>query len=192
MRHLPLSFRVLSVDPGNNMGICISEIDVSQRTLKVLEVITVVVDKAIRLNDYQRLARYTKRELAEPYLSQVLTELLERYDVDCVVYEAAYNSKSLNAYESLLFYGRVINKVSLQYDWDLLIQSISPSSVKKINGVQGTSSDKDLVTEAVRNNSQIILPDHIDLDELSEHAIDSIAIAYCVLHDLMDSLPPLR
>lgn len=192
MRHLPVSFRVLAVDPGNNMGICVAEIDAVQGTLTVVDVITIVVDKVIRLNDYQRITRYTKRELAEPYVTTVLTELLENNDVDCVVYEAAYNSKSLTAYESLLFYGRVINNASLAYDWDILIQSISPSSVKKMNGVRGNSSDKTLVTEAVRNNPAIVLPSYIDLDELSEHAIDSIAIAYCVLYDLVNSLSPLR
>ena len=172
------------------MGICIGEIDGRTRTLRVIESITLVIDKAIKVNDYQRYARFTKHELIEEYLAKVLGDLLVHYDIDAVVFEAAYHSVSLIAYESLLFYGRVIRRISSDYDWDLLIESKSPSTVKKVNGVNGKSSDKNLVTEAVRANSNIIIPDSINLDNLTEHAVDAIAIAYSVVYDLAEALPP--
>lgn len=192
MRYNPPNFRLVSIDPGNNMGICISEVNVARRTLEVIEVFTLVVDKAIRHNSYERHIRYTKKELVEHYLTNVLDELLNYYDIDAIVYETAYVSRSLAAYESLMFYGRVIKKVGLAYDWDLMIESKTPSNIKSINGILGTSSDKSLVTEAVRNNKSILLPEHVELDELTEHAIDAIAIGYTVVFDLTRSLPTPR
>lgn len=183
-------FRVLSVDPGNNMGICVAEIRGDTGTLLIIDAITVVVDKALKFNGDERWNRFTKQELAEFLLDDIISELLHHHSIDAVIYEGAYHAASLNAYESLLFYGRVITKIAKEYDWDILIESKTPSNVKRLNGAKGDSGDKTLMTRAVRANPRIIFPDTIKLDDLTEHAIDAIGIAYCVLHDLVETLPP--
>lgn len=190
MSPFPPLFRVLSVDPGNDLGICIGEIDGALGTLRVIEVLTVVVDKALKLNDDARWMRFTKQELTEFFLDDVLSELLHRHNVDAVIYEGAYHAASLKAYESLLFYGRIITKIAKEYDWDILIESKTPSNVKRLNGAKGDSGDKTLMTKAIEANPKIILPDTVKLSDLTEHAIDSIGIAYCVLHDLVEAMPP--
>lgn len=191
MRQHPLPFTIMAIDPGNNMGICIAEIDGATQTLKVIESITLVIDKALKFNDYTLWQRFTKWELTEFYLDDVLTPLLNHHNVDAVIFESAFHAASIVAYEALLFYGRVIKDVSMEYDYEILIESKTPSNIKKINKVDGRSGDKNLMTDAVRNNPQIILPEHIVLDDLTEHAIDAIAIAYSVVHDMVEALPPL-
>lgn len=189
MRYSP-SFNLLSIDPGSGFGICISHIDGMTGTMTVIDSISLTIDKAVKLNDDTRWARFTKQELIAFYLDDVLTPLLNEHSIDAVIFEAAFHAVSMVAYESLLFYGRTITSISKAYDWDILIESKTPSNVKKLNAVNGTSGDKDLMTKAVRANPRIIIPDHIVLDDLTEHAVDAIAIGYCVLHDLMEAIPP--
>ncbi|MOA47364.1 hypothetical protein D3C78_1699920 [compost metagenome] len=64
----------------------------------------------------------------------------------------------------------------------MFLEKIDPSTVKKAIGVPGNSSDKELVRKAVYALPNLENLSDRELDSLSEHAIDSIAVAhwYCV------------
>lgn len=192
MLYLPPKFNVLSIDPGNNMGITISEFDMTNKEMHIIECYTLVVDKVLRTKTFDQLNTFDSKELIREWLEDTLIDLMVEYDVDMVVYEAAYHSKSLNAYESLLFYGRVIKEATRQYDWYVDCTSITPSSVKKNIGVKGNSNDKDLVKKAVLSTESIKFDRRIDCDSLTEHAFDSVAIGYYAFSDLIRALETKR
>lgn len=176
-------FNVLSIDPGNNMGVVVSRMDTHQNTMSVLFAKTLVIDKAIRYDNPEMVARLSKDERKAIYLTKYLTGLIRAFNVDAIIYEAGFMARSVNAYKSLIFYGECIRKIALDYDWDMLVQSISPSRVKSLLGVVGTSDDKELMREGIRNHSNITLLNGICLDDLTEHAVDAIAIGHVSLFE---------
>lgn len=189
MNHIP-EFTMLGIDPGGNMGICIARVNPRQQTLTVLEAFTLVMDDCIKVFPEHLHSTLDKRSLIDRYLTRKLTNLLEHYAIDHVVYEAAYNSRSLIAYDSLMFYGGVIRKVVTGFDFDLSVESVAPSKVKSSIGVKGNSGDKDAVRRAVASCNAIELTDGVTLAELTEHAVDAIAIAHYAFKECIQQLPP--
>lgn len=179
-------FTLLSIDPGNNLGLAISVINPLDKTMTVVFSITLISDKAIRYDGNERVLTLSRNERRERYLRPIITQLLEQYNVDAVIYESAFVAKSIVAYDSLKFYGDFIRRCSQDYYWDILLQTVSPSKVKKILGVAGNSGDKDLMTSAVANHPSIIFSDGINVADMTEHAIDAIAIGYVVLHEYIE------
>lgn len=176
-------FTVLSIDPGNNMGIAISRIYPLQGTMEVLFSTTLVIDKVTRYDNHEIKLRRSNYERREAYLYPVLTQFMREYNVDAVIYESGYNAKSIIAYEALTFYGACIRRCAQDFDWDILIQQVAPSRVKSLIGVVGGSKDKSLIPAAIASKSDIILSEGIVLADLTEHAHDAIAIGYVVLSD---------
>lgn len=184
MTNMPL-LTVLAIDPGNNMGLSVCRIDFNARTITVLFTHTLVIDKVIRYDSHDVQLSATKEARRARYLEPILTQILEQWNVDAVIYESAYSSKSLIAYEALKFYGEVIRHCAQSYYWDILLQTVAPSKVKKVLGVKGNSGDKDLMTQAVFNHPAIKFADNVDINAMTEHAIDSVAIGYFMLHDFI-------
>lgn len=178
MRFYPPDFNIMAIDPGANMGITIATISMTDQIMWVVDSFTLVIDDCIGLSYSARNDTYTKRQQVQAYLERRLTQLMNRYDVEHVIYEAAYNRRSLVAYDSLVFYGNTISNICHHYDFDVSYESVAPSRVKTNIGVTGNSGDKGAVRQAVRRHPHIQLPPELLLDDLTEHAVDSIAIAY--------------
>lgn len=188
MRFIPPDFNVLAIDPGTNMGITVVTISMADKHMYVKDSFTLTMDEATRANLIHREEVLTRRHSIRDYLQHKLTRLLDRYDIDHVIYEAAYNSRSLVAYDSLVFYGNTISDVCHYYDFDLTYESITPSQVKTNIGVKGNSGDKEAIRNAVARCADIELPQWLHLEDLTEHAVDAIAIAYVAYQQCLRSL----
>lgn len=188
MRFIPPDFNVLAIDPGANMGITVVTISMADKRMYVKDSFTLTMDEATRANLIHREEVLTRRHSIRDYLQHKLTRLLDRYDIDHVIYEAAYNSRSLVAYDSLVFYGNTISDVCHYHDFDLTYESITPSQVKTNIGVKGNSGDKEAIRKAVARCTDIELPQWLYLEGLTEHAVDSIAIAYVAYQQCLRSL----
>lgn len=188
MRFIPPDFNVLAIDPGANMGIAVVTISMADKRMYVKDSFTLTMDEATRANLIHREEVLTRRHSIKDYLQHKLTRLLDRYDIDHVIYEAAYNSRSLVAYDSLVFYGNTISDVCHYYDFDLTYESITPSQVKTNIGVKGNSGDKEAIRKAVVRCADIELPQWLHLEDLTEHAVDAIAIAYVAYQQCLRSL----
>lgn len=188
MKPMTPLIRVLSIDPGSNMGVCISTMNTKSKLMLVQEAFTIRLDKYLACVDEELLSVRKRQDIIHDGVITLLTNLMNHHQVDVVVYEAAYVARSLVAYDSLTMYGRAITKAALAYDWDIKIDTVAPSRVKKVVGAVGNKHDKDLVTQAILRNPNIQLPDYLDKEILTEHAWDAIAIGYCVYDDLMRNL----
>lgn len=178
----------MGIDPGSNTGVTIAYADINTHLCTILDSYTINIDSMMRNVPDTKLLTTSKRYLIDQYLSDNLITAMRRYDVEHVIYEAAYSRVSLLAYESLLYYGDVIRKSVNRYNWDVLSESVPPSVVKKNVGVSGNTGDKTLVKNAVLSHPCIIIPDNINTNTLTEHAIDSIAIAWYGAKSVFDTV----
>lgn len=187
LHNLP-NFYVMSIDPGANLGISISRVDVNNKQMVVVMSTTVYIDKLLRnLPEIEQLV-FSRQTLIDKHVGRLLLAYMELFHVDHVIYESAYSSVSITAYTSLLMYGKLIDKVAMQYDPFISVESVAPSAVKRCIGVKGNSGDKTLVRQAVLSHPDIAFDHAVDIDGLSEHAFDSIAMGYYAISTLIDRL----
>lgn len=181
----PTVFTVLAFDPGNNTGIAVCSIDVTTRVMTVIFSQTLVIDKVIRYDSYEIQASMNKEERRKRYLRPIISQLLEYYSVDAVIYESAFVGKSIVAYDALKTYGEIIRECAHDYYWDMMIQKVSPSKVKTVIGAVGKKDDKNQMTIAVANHPAIRFAEGINIADMTEHAIDAIAIGYVALFEFI-------
>lgn len=67
------------------------------------------------------------------------------------------------------------------YNPDLSLEKIDPSSIKKAVGVSGSSGDKLAMARAIKNIPELydVLVD--DIDTMDNNAVDAVAVTYCSL-----------
>lgn len=176
--YVPPEFKILAIDPGANMGISIISINLVEQEMMVLDSFTVTSSQLMSMYNDTEIMVLGKKPVLKHEICRLLTRLIDIYDIDHVIYEAAYNSVSLVAYDSLVFYGNCIMEAVRHCDSDVTYESVPPSRVKTSIGVKGNSGDKSAIYNAVKEADTIKLGDGVDLDELTEHAIDSIAIGH--------------
>lgn len=173
----PLTVRVLSIDPGNNMGITVSELDFNTQLQTVLFCNTFDIDKVKRRfeNDYIALgSNAVNRTHAIKYL---VGGLLNDYQPDVVICEAAFLGRFPQAFASLCLCLNAIETAVFDYDYDVGFYTFDPPTVKVAMGVYGKSKEKDDMRNALLKNTRI--KSEQDLTLLDEHAVDSICVGHC-------------
>lgn len=177
-------YRILSIDPGTDtLGVSVIEVDLVTRIPAVIEVLTFKSGKNVRL--YPELednfgTRYTKLEIHR----QCLVKLIYSYRPDIVICESPYLGRFPNAFEALIQCLGMIQSAVSEYDPWLVLETIDPSTVKKIVGVKGKGSLKDVVKECVLNLRGLENRSGKDLTLCDEHSIDAIAVGCYKLHTL--------
>jgi len=168
---------IISIDPGiNNCGISVID---NENQFKVIE--SVLVKNARKFTDAEKLveAVYGNRTVKVQAIINKLEELYAKYpNVTMLTIEAPfYNALTPVAYGSLL---EVI--FSIKYTFilkhNLQFKLIEPLLVKKLFTNQHMAS-KEVIKQFLISKKQdgSIMID-IDIETLSEHEIDSIAIAF--------------
>ena len=169
-------YTILGLDPGNNLGIGV--LQVSTETNEILDVTsqTLVLDKYVEDETYNvMLARVQK-------LHNVVTHLNTIYQPLVVSLEAAFmNSRFPKSVIQLSQYVNTIELASrLSNPWCRILK-YPPKYIKSVVGAGGTADKNDM------KNNLLKIPEisnKIDLNLLSEHAIDSLSIAYVTYKEL--------
>ncbi len=86
-----------------------------------------------------------------------------------------YNSRMPAAFGSLVKTLEYIKNACMLYDSHMLFSTIDPSTAKKTIGVSGGSKDK---MDMLRGLEKLDFYKKIHFEEITEHAVDSVAIAY--------------
>lgn len=172
-------FNIMSIDPGSNLGISILHVDSNLLTINNINPMTILRDIKI-YNDPNVCSasdRYTR--LKRQY--EIITSLLYQHRPSYIVSEAPfYNPRMPNAFSALVEVMHVIRTAVNDFDPYLTLDTIDPSSVKKCIGANGISS-KDAVKLALLQHTELYPLVHDIFNYLDEHAIDSIAVGYCLL-----------
>lgn len=169
--------KLISIDPGVNF--CgISVIDTSKDTFKVLE--TLLVNNNRKLPpEYRNLETTLDSRTAKIVrICDIVRKYLEKYGAEKVVIESPfYNALTPPAFSSLL---EVINTVKYLavYPKRVSVTMVDPKTVKMMFTTKG-NANKELMRETLADkiSKKEVLMD-IDLEGISEHEVDAIAIAY--------------
>lgn len=181
MKSNDITYRVISIDPGANLGITISEGDMGLTYLKPLHTETVELNKWAAKNCEEILDIYGARFARVYALRQVLSKVLRKWQPDFMVHENAFMMiRRVTAGIVLAEYVLIMRMIAYDYDPALPIFGFAPFEIKSAVKSKKLSGNKALISDALP------LLDDLDLSEVSlkgmdEHSVDSIAIGYCFL-----------
>lgn len=173
----PLSVRVLSIDPGMNMGITMSILDFNTMEQTVLFCDTFKIEKERRGYESSNVGLASNALINTHTIRKLIGDILHENQPDVVICEAAFLGRFPQAFASLCLCLNAIETAVYDYDYDVGFYTFDPPSVKVAMGVSGKSKDKDDMHKALLSNSRI--KSTIDLSLLDEHAVDSICVGHC-------------
>ena len=171
-------FTIMGIDPGSrNLGIAIFYINMY--TLEIIEIIPI----PISLNKYfvysNNRSSLTSRLF---YLRQEFKEILEAYNPVAIAIESGFiNPRMPGAVIPLASAITIMSSVIMKLDMDISIIDYPPSIIKKAVGANPLGN-KSPVFNALSRNKEI--KSIVNLDLLTEHCVDSIAIAYTMLIEI--------
>lgn len=171
-------FNIFSIDPGiNHFGLSISSVDFSTKEVLNTNTRTIHV-KEKYLNGYV-IENYGLKQAKIDYLNKIFIDFLNEYTPITVAIETPfYNMKRPAAFMPLIELLYQI-RISLR---DTLVSSnlalYQPSVIKKTIGASAVCK-KDEVREYVLKKKDFFkYIGDIDMENLDEHSIDSLAIFY--------------
>lgn len=183
------TFKIVGMDPGTmRFGYAVLEIDA--RTLKVLagRAETICAEK-LHPSEWLEQSYGARYSRVFSIGHAVMERLREDQPLGVTCESPFYSKRRPNAYGALMEVLAEIKRAVLKFDSGLCLYFKDPPSVKRSVGAK-VSKDKDFVKLAIKNNSSLSAIPFEYLDELDEHAIDAIAVAYSLLDDYQRNLFP--
>ena len=168
--------KVISIDPGNNIGLCIYSLDSTNFKIVNIETKLFVLNNLIDTDDeYKTLYRLKA-------ISNIIKNVVKTYKPMCLAFETSFlNMRFPKAVIQLSQYVGVIELTAYEADKNIKMFRYMPKYIKKNIGAGG-NADKDDMTIAVSLVEDII--EHINVKLLSEHEIDSLAIGYIAIEEI--------
>ena len=173
-------FTIMGVDPGSrNLGISIFFIDV--KTLNIVDIISI----PISLNKYNILnTSRTGLTNRLAYLESEAERIIESFNPLMIAVESGFiNPRMPGAVIPLASAISTISYAAINIDPDILIVEYPPSIIKRAIGANPIGN-KSPVFNALEKNMEIV--ELIDIYPLTEHCVDSIAIAYTALLEIRE------
>lgn len=174
-------FRIMGIDPGlNNLGIALFDINYSDKSIARIEAFTLVNDK-LKDETGLDLESHTNRTIKLMKLRNSLLNIVSNNNPYAVACESPfYSSFRPTAYAALVEVIRIIHMTIIEYNANTRFQTVEPLLVKKHIGA-GMETGKLDVKKAVSLKPELMSVLVNDLDNLDEHSIDAIAVAYTFL-----------
>lgn len=167
---------VVSIDPGNNIGLCIYSLD--PLTLKIVNIETklFVLNNIIDTEDeYKTLHRLQA-------ISNVVKNIMYVYKPMCLAFETSFlNMRFPKAVIQLSQYVGTIELTAYECNPYIKMFRYMPKYIKKNIGAGG-NADKDDMTVAISVIKDIT--EHVNIKLLSEHEVDSLAIGYLAVEEI--------
>lgn len=168
-------FKIVSIDPGNNIGISIYTIDSLDYSVKSITTHTVVLDIHVEKGPNQLTSRVY-------YLNRYFSELLEYHRPLVIVEEAAFlNNRFPKAVMQLSQYIAAVDIAIYEYSLNAKVFRYPPKYIKRFIGAGG-NADKDDMLKAVKKIPEI--NGNVDLEAITEHEIDALSIGYVFIQEL--------
>lgn len=174
--------RVMGIDPGSRtLGISIVDCYPYEQQLALNDAWTLTTEYRLRENPF-RVARVGENQARMEAIEEEILQGMQNFYPDVVIMETPYLGRLPQSFFVLTQVMTAIERAVSNYSAAMYLQKVDPSSAKKAIGVPGTSNDKELVRAAVMGLPYMENLSDRDLKELSEHAIDAIAVShyYCV------------
>ena len=174
--------KIVSVDPGNNLGMACLEVDLSTGMITAIDAHTLVIDDVIKTY-HEELLEMHGTLLARTFtIGKYLGKYCEKHEPDYGCHETAFSAhgrlkfgNSVESFAKLRESILAIKLAMMQHNPEMLIVAINPQTVKyAVVGVQ--SSDKSAVTKAILAKEDLNIT--FDTQYLDEHGWDALAIGY--------------
>lgn len=174
--------KIVSVDPGNNLGMACLEVDLSTGMITAIDAHTLVIDDVIKTY-HEELLEMHGTLLARTFtIGKYLGKYCEKHEPDYGCHETAFSAhgrlkfgNSVESFAKLRENILAIKLAMMQHNPEMPIAAINPQTVKyAVVGVQ--SSDKSAVTKAILAKEDLNIT--FDTQYLDEHGWDALAIGY--------------
>ena len=174
--------KIVSVDPGNNLGMACLEVDLSTGMITAIDAHTLVIDDVIKAY-HEELLEMHGTLLARVFtIGKYLGKYCEKHEPDYGCHETAFSAhgrrnfgNSVESFAKLRESILAIKLAMMQHNPEMLIAAINPQTVKyAVVGAQ--SSDKSAVTKAILAKEDLNIT--FDTQYLDEHGWDALAIGY--------------
>lgn len=164
------TYTIIGIDPGNNLGIGILHIDIETNNIVRIESRTYVLDNYVEEASFNVLLERNMK------LKEIVKGLVETYRPVLFCIEAAFmNSRFPKSVIQLSQYvGTIELTIRSTNPWCKILK-LPPKYIKARCGAGGNADKNDM-----RTNLQVIpvIANTIDLTFITEHGIDSLAMAY--------------
>lgn len=171
------SFTILGIDPGTNTGVSIYTLD--NDTFEIIDIFSYTIWLNNLINPLGNVRRDRLFELKNKIL-----HILQIYQPLVVAYEAPFvNNRFPKSAIYLTEYTTTLCNTINDFNSDILIYSYAPKEIKYYIGATG-KADKNDMFNAISNINEITK--FINIKELSEHSIDSLAIGYIMCKEIQE------
>jgi len=189
MLHLPeqspRTAVIVGIDPGSDkLGFCTITFDIETMQIVKTTARTLVGSKLMPSHSWaaelhgDRLVRIVA-------LKEAIIELLrEANPIQITIESPFYNSKRPMAFQALVQVLTALTEAVIEYDVWKTPFLIDPPTVKKAVGAAG-NADKFKVRDSVLALPNLFFEGPVPLEEIDEHSIDAIAVAYARLKELI-------
>jgi len=183
-----LTYRILSIDPGlANCGYSLIEYDFSSNKKHVLRFGT-ITGKSLLKNQKEMQDRFEKRHIIVWELELLLIEMITDMKPDFVAVEEPFAHLYIQAYAALVIVVQSV-RTAVRKTLGTDIYLIAPKEAKKAISQDGTSG-KGAVEDAILNNPLITIKTNKQnkIEEITEHAYDSIAVGVAFIQNQLLSI----
>jgi Holliday junction resolvasome RuvABC endonuclease subunit len=176
--------RILSIDPGSrSTGVCVMDCSPDE-TFNVLFAHTIHAAETEKKYNFMTFLlgdKFTRSFI----INKTIKKILAQYSPSMVIIEKTfYNPKSFRAFLSLFEIAISLRAAIFRTENTMPFYFIDASKVKKAMGVGGTTSDKELMREALRGKN-LKYHETISLDNLDEHSVDAICVGVAKYKELL-------
>jgi len=168
-------FNIIGIDPGNNVGITIMTID--EYTFDIVNIET----KTLILSNLAGESLIDRCIL----LNKIMLNIMYEYQPYMISMESSF--LNMRFPKAVLQLSQYINSVLLAInEWNkyCVVRNYPPKLVKRYIGAGG-NADKNQMLLTISKIDEITK--HIDVNNITEHEIDSLAICYLLLKEIKDN-----
>lgn len=173
-------FRIIGIDPGSrNLGVTIMFIDIE--TLEIMDIVPIPISlnkhNILDVNKISLISRLS-------YLRKEFERIVHAYNPIAVAIESGFiNPRMPGAVIPLASAITAMSSVIMEYDRTITIIEYPPSIIKKAVGANPIGNKSPVFNALVANSE---FEELVNLEVLTEHCVDSIAIAYTMLLDIRE------
>ena len=169
----PSWYNIVGIDPGNNLGISVLSVDIETNSIVNIDSMTYVLSNYVEEDSFNSLLDRCCK------LQDIVSNVISAYRPVFLGIEAAFmNSRFPKSVMQLSQYVGTIELAVRNTDPWVRMMKYPPKYVKSQCGAGGEANKLDMMSNLKRIPE---IANMIHLDGLTEHAIDSIAIAYVSL-----------
>jgi len=169
-------YRVLAIDPSTSAtGFSVLDHNVLTQETHIAFASTVFRKDLLKRKDWIATV-HGERSAAVAGYGEALADLLRYWSPTLVIAEAPYLSRLPAAFKALVEVQTSLRLAVMEFDPTLPFETVDPARAKQNIGVSGKSGDKEAVAIAVRARPGLYTVNGVDLNQIDEHSMDSIAV----------------